>query len=114
MANPTDVQTFQGRPEIPADLERLAADFYAGWFMGDRRRLGETLHPGLARYLREQVPVAAGAGYGPDSSLELLDLYGNLACLRLRGGCGKLLLQAIRYGERWRVVNVLGDAARVA
>ena len=114
MASPTDVLTFQGRPAIPAELTRLAADFYAGWFLGDHGRLRESLHPGLARYLREQLPAPVGAGYGPEPSLELLDLHGNLACLRLRGGYGKLLLQAIRYGERWRVVNVLGDAAWVA
>ena len=109
-----DVQAFRGRAGIPAELERLAADFHAGWFQGDRGRLRETLHPGLARFLREKLPVPAGAESGPDPSVELLDHYGNLACLRLRGGYGKVLLQAIRYGERWRVVNILGDAAWVA
>jgi hypothetical protein len=110
----SDVLSLRGLPEIPAELKRLAADFHAGWFQGDRRRLGETLHPGLARYLHEHLPAPPGTGSGSDPSLDLLDFHGNLACLRLRGGWGKVLLQAVRHGERWRVINVLGDAAWVA
>lgn len=98
----------------PAELQRLAMDFYAGWFLGDRERLWEALHPGLARYLCERLPAPAGAGACPAPSVDVLDLYGNLACLRIRGAFGKVLLQTIRYGDRWRVVNILGDAAWVA
>jgi hypothetical protein len=101
-------------PRVPAELQRLASDFHHGWFLGDRERLRDALHPGLARHLCERQPAPRDCGPASAPKVEVLDLYGNLACLRLTGGFGKVLLQASRHGERWRVVNVLGEAARVA
>lgn len=98
----------------PAELKQLACDFHAGWFLGDRDRLRGALHPGLARHLRERLPRPWECGSCPALKVEVIDLYGNLACLRLTGRFGKILLQAIRYGDRWRVVNILGEAAWVA
>lgn len=100
--------------EAPAELMQLARDFHAGWFLGDRDRLRGALHPGLARHLRERLPRPQEGGSCPAPKVEVIDLFGNLACLRLTGRSGKVLLQAIRYGGCWRVVNILGEAAWVA
>ncbi len=104
----------QPRPLASADLLQLGRDFHAGWFLGDRERLEAVLHPGLSRYLRGRTHWPTAARDGAPPQVEVLDAFGNLACLRLRGAFGKVMLQAIRYGRRWRVVNLMADPGRAA
>lgn len=101
-------------PQVHEDLLRLARDFHAGWFLGDRERLASALHPGLAHFLRGRTPFPTGLVDERGPAVDVLDAFENLACLRLRGPYGRVLLQAIRYDRRWRVVNLMEDTAKVA
>src|SRR5215831_8655263 len=107
-------------------VERVVADYYESWFTGDGDRMRSALHPELAKRAvmpggeqrLELDPVsaaemgdlaAAGAGtkYTRGHHLELCDIDGNMASVKVKSAPYVEYLHLARFGERWLIVNIL-------
>ena len=107
-------------------VERVVADYYESWFTGDGDRMRSALHPNLAK--RTPVPgggqrleldpttagemgdlAAAGAGtrYERGHHIELCDIDGDLASVKVRSAPYIEYIHLARFGERWLIVDVL-------
>lgn len=107
-------------------VERVVADYYESWFTGDRERMRAALHPQLAKRAvvsggEERLELdpttaeemgdlaAAGAGtrYTRGHHVELCDIDGNLASVKVKSAPYVEYIHLARFGERWLIVNVL-------
>ena len=110
-------------------IEKAARDYYEGWFEGDSDRLARCLHPKLAKRNvdqpdREDSPIDEndwesmvngardGRGTkhrGTPFEVTVLDTTANMASVRVEGGPYIDLLHVARFGDSWRIVNVLWE-----
>ena len=110
-------------------IEQAARDYYEGWFEGDAERIGRSLHPKLAKRNvdqpdRDDSPLEEndwdsmvdgareGRGKkhrGTPFEITILDTTPNMASLRVEGGPYIDLLHVGRFGDTWRIVNVLWE-----
>jgi len=113
-----------------ADREAIlepARDYIESWLDGDPDRMGRCLHPDLVKrsvgvdsdsgearvktLSREQMVelTAAGEGTGDDRpyEIDILDVFGDLATVRLLSSSYLDYLHIARVGDRWQIVNVL-------
>lgn len=110
-------------------IERAARDYYEGWFEGDSDRLARCLHPKLAKRNvdqpdREDSPIdendwdsmvngaREGRGTrhrGTPFEITIVNTTANMACVRIEGGPYIDLLHVARFGDSWRIVNVLWE-----
>lgn len=110
-------------------IEKAARDYYEGWFEGDSDRLARCLHPKLAKRNvdqphREDSPIdendwdsmvngaREGRGTrhrGTPFEITILDTTANMASVRVEGGPYIDLLHVARFGDNWRIVNVLWE-----
>jgi putative lumazine-binding protein len=107
-------------------VERVVADYYESWFTGDGVRMRAGLHPQLAK--RALMPegekrldldtisaeemadlAAAGAGtrYPRGHHVDLCDIDGDLASVKVTSAPYVEYLHLARFGERWLIVNIL-------
>ena len=114
-----------------AGIERAARDYIEGWYTADTVRMSRALHPELAKRIVMPGPGGAsrlgqmgaaalvrgtGAGGGSDIpaadrvvDLRILDIYGDMATVRLRSTQLMDYLHLARWNGEWKIVNVLWD-----
>jgi hypothetical protein len=110
-------------------IEQAARDYFEGWFEGDAERMARCLHPSLAKRNIDQPDRAdspvdenswesmvqgarAGRGTkyrGTVFEVTVLDTTPNMASVRVEGGPYIDLLHVGRFGDEWRIVNVLWE-----
>jgi hypothetical protein len=113
-----------------ADREAIlepARDYIESWLDGDPDRMARCLHPelvkrsvradpsggdpGILTLSREQMVGFTAAGEGTrlerPYELSLLDVYGDIATVRLLSSVYMDYLHIARFGDRWLIVNVL-------
>ncbi|HEU4647856.1 MAG TPA: nuclear transport factor 2 family protein [Gemmatimonadales bacterium] len=112
-------------------IRQTARDYIEGWYTADSTRMARAVHPELAKrivtrdgsgvsYLSEtgatSLVRATQAGYGGDVpaaarqvDVTILDIYGDVASVRLRST--KLIdyMHLARWDGRWKIINVLWD-----
>ena len=107
-------------------VERIATDYIDSWFAGDGERMRASLHPGLAKRAVDgvdgdplrldetsaaEMASAAAAGRGTahprGHHVEVLDLDGNLASVKVTSTPYVEYLHLARFGSRWLIVNVV-------
>lgn len=107
-------------------IRAVAADYIEAWLLGDGGRMGRCLHPALAK--RKVIDPAAGsldlrevpyvdliedAGSGPkdvaspDYEVTVLDVFPNVASVKVASAPFMDYLHVARFGDRWLIVNVL-------
>lgn len=125
----TKVQDPQDANDLAA-IREAAMDYMQGWYEGDVERMRRCLHPELvkrviqrdpqtgAQRLRQmgQMQVVAWTQQGGGSNTPsdkrfydtiILDIYGDIACVRAESYQYVDYLQLARYEGRWVLVNVL-------
>jgi hypothetical protein len=113
-----------------AAIRAAAMDYMQGWYEADVERMRRCLHPELAKrairrdpqtgeeYLRhvtqQRLVELTEQGGGSDAPAEkrvydprVLDVYGDIACVRAESYEYVDYLQLARYQGRWVLVNVL-------
>ena len=103
-------------------VEAAATEYFGAWFDGDGERMGRVLHPDLCKRrvgerleftTREQMIEATAAGdgiaHGEDRSLDVLvlDVYGDMASVRVRSSVFYEYLHLVRTGDGWKIANAL-------
>ena len=123
------VQELVRREPTAADHDEIRAvvlDYYEGWFGADATRMGQALHPELAKrslwldsdgeeVLRTTTAArmveltAAGEGVDEsDPSVELeITVHGAIASVTARGGPYVDFLHLARTRRGWRIVNAI-------
>jgi Putative lumazine-binding len=106
---------------------RVAADYIESWFEGDAERMRQSLHPDLVKRSldpgglagdpkletigAEDMVSATGAGRGTKYPRghdgAILDLYDDMATVRVTSTPYVEYLHLARFGGRWLIVNVL-------
>jgi hypothetical protein len=112
-----------------ARIEQTARDYYEAWFTGDSDRMANCLHPSLAKRNIDQPDRAdspvdentwesmvegarEGRGTkhrGSSFEVKVLDTTRNMASVRIEGGPYVDFLHVGRFGDAWRIVNVLWE-----
>jgi hypothetical protein len=114
--------------EADRDLILEAArDYIESWLEGDAERMGGCLHPELAKravdldpdtglptvetITREDMVTATTAGYGTrydkPYELSILDVFEDIATVRVFSSVYMDYLHVARFGDRWLLLNVL-------
>jgi hypothetical protein len=108
---------------------RVAADYIESWFQGDPERMRRSLHPELVKRSlargglagepkldtigAEDMVRATGAGTGTKyprgHEVAILDLYDDMATVRVTSTPYVEYLHVARFGGQWLIVNVLWD-----
>jgi Putative lumazine-binding len=106
---------------------RVAADYIESWFEGDAERMRQSLHPDLVKRSldpgglagepkletigADDMVSATGAGRGTKyprgHDVAILDLYDDMATVRVTSTPYVEYLHLARFGGRWLIVNVL-------
>ena len=107
-------------------LAATATDYIEGWLEGDPERMARALHPDLVKrqvlpdgtvstLTRDQMVkfTAAGGGRELERGFEIavLDVYGDVASVRVLSSAYLDHLQLARLPEGWRILNALWQAA---
>jgi len=114
-----------------AAIGRAARDYIEGWYTADTTRMARALHPELAKRIvmrgpdggarlgqmgAAQLVRGTGMGGGRDIpaadrvvDLQILDIYGDMATVRLRSTQLMDYLHLARWNGEWKIVNVLWD-----
>ena len=112
-------------------IRAAALDYAEGWYAGDGDRMGRALHADLAKRIvvkREdgtwginhmtapQLVEGTRKGYGKNTpadrqlkDVKILDRFGNAAVARLEMSGWIDYLQLGKFGEEWKIVNVLWE-----
>ena len=108
------------------EIQRVALDYFDGWFDGDVERMRRALHPELAkRTLRDESLrttsagrmlelTAGGEGRREDPGdrqieVKVEDVHGTIANVTVRSAVYREYLQLVRTGEGWKIVNALWE-----
>lgn len=118
-------------PEVDAaDREAIlaaAVDYIESWLDGDPERMCRCLHPELVKraveygdrerepwienLTRDDMVAATVQGYGRryerPYDATILDVFGNIATVRVLSSAYMDYLHVARFGDRWQLVNVL-------
>lgn len=115
-----------------AGIRGAALDYIEGWYEGNAERMERAVHPELAKrivvvnaqagesMLRNMTAAelvgATGAGYGARTPAEqrrtdvrILDIYENVASVRVDAHDWIDYLHIARWNDRWVIVNVLWE-----
>lgn len=124
-----------GAGQSAADSARIVAtarDYIEGWYAGDPARMARALHPELVKriqvsdsatgrrlidnqgFSRLVFNTARGGGTRTPkerqrTDVRLLDLFRNVAAVRIDAGEWIDYLQLVRDGDRWLILNVLWE-----
>lgn len=112
-------------------IRARALDYAEGWYSGDGDRMARSLHPELAKRIAvvdkegkpalqsmnaEQLIAGTRKGYGkntpPEKQLKdvkILDIFHNAATVRLEMEGWIDYLHLAKFGEEWKIVNVLWE-----
>jgi hypothetical protein len=108
-----------------------ALDYIDGFYTSDASRMERALHPDLAKRIVQdpagpdsqlqnmtaaQLIDATGRGAGgriPDEAkkedVTILDIYNNMAAVRIDAGMWIDYLQVARWNGEWKIINVLWE-----
>lgn len=110
-----------------AEVERVALDYFDGWFDGDSARMRRALHPELAKrtLLRgeslqtlsaQQMHDLTAGGEGRredpgDRQIEVTveDVHGTIANATVRSALYREYLQLVHTADGWKIVNALWE-----
>ena len=120
--------------QTPADSTAIVAtalDYIDGFYTGDAARMERAVHPDLAKRIvadpagpdsklqnmtADQLVQATARGSGgriPDAAkkedVKILDIYNNMAAVRIDAGLWIDYLQLSRWNGQWKIVNVLWE-----
>lgn len=115
-----------GQTADETKIRRAALDYAESWYAGDAEQMRRALHPELAKRIAkgdgvsqmnaEKLIAAVAAGYGkktpPDEQLKdvkILDVFGNAASVRLEMGGWIDYMHLAKFGDEWKIVNVLWE-----
>ena len=109
-----------------AAVARVATEYFQSWFAGDGERMRACLHPALAKRTLERpgsksvtlhedpaeqlvIDTASGEGKGFDPSQEVivLDVFRDIATVKVRSAPFVEYLHLARLDNRWLIVNAL-------
>lgn len=121
--------------QTPADtaaIQQVALDYIEGWYERDRERMRRAVHPNLVKRivwrtgeedrLGEQGAqelirsTSEDADEGPrapvgerQKDIHILDIYDNIAVVRVDSNEYIDYLQVARWNEEWKIINILWD-----
>lgn len=123
--------------QSPADssgIRDAALDYIEGWYAGDAARMERALHPHLAKRFMEALPdggirlthtsalelvqqVEAGGGSAVPpgerrTDVRILDVFQDVASVRVDAHGWIDYMHLARFGDTWRIVNVLWEIRR--
>ena len=110
-----------------------ALDYIDGFYTSDAARMGRALHPELAKRIvgdpsgpesrlqnmsaQQLIDATAGGGAAriPDDAkkedVSILDVYHNIASVRIDAGVWIDYLHVARWNGEWKIINVLWEMA---
>jgi hypothetical protein len=105
-------------------IRAAALDYAQGWYSGDAARMERAVHPELAKRIAARGGLESmtaqtlvgetGKGGGSRTPKEkqladvkILDVFGNAASVRLEMGGWIDYMHLAKFGEEWKIVNVL-------
>jgi hypothetical protein len=112
-------------------LRAAALDYAEGWYTADAARMTRALHPDLAKRIvaadgtlksmnAAQLIEGTGKGYGRNvpkekqqKDVRILDRFGNAAVIRLEMSGWIDYLELGKFGDEWKIVNVLWERKHV-
>jgi hypothetical protein len=113
-------------PADVAAIARVATEYFQSWFAADGERIRACLHPALAKRTPEPqgaksltlhedpteqlvIDTASGEGTGFDPSQEVivLDVFRDIATVKVRSAPFVEYLHLARFDNRWLIVNAL-------
>jgi hypothetical protein len=125
-----------GQAQTAADSSAIVAtalDYIDGFYTSDAARMERALHPELAKRIvgdpagpesrlqnmsaQQLIDATAGGGAAriPDDAkkrdVSILDIYHNIASVRIDAGVWIDYLHIARWNGEWRIVNVLWEMA---
>jgi hypothetical protein len=114
-----------------AAIRATALDYIGGWYAADAERMERALHPHLAKRFVETLPsgevrltptsalelvqqVRHGGGSGTPSAgqrtdVRILDVFQDVASVRVDAHGWIDYMHIARFGDTWRIVNVLWE-----
>lgn len=114
-----------------AAVVATALDYIDGFYTGDAERMQRAVHPDLAKRIvadpagpesqlrnmtAEQLVQATASGAGgriPEAArkedVTILDIYNNMASVRIDAGMWIDYLQLSRWNGEWKIINVLWE-----
>ena len=118
-------------PEDTAAIRQAALDYIESWYEGNPERMERALHPDLAKRIVRRNPngesqldhmtastlvegVRKGGGKKTppekqQKDITVLDVYENVATVKLVASGWIDYLQIAKFGDRWLIVNVLWE-----
>ena len=114
-------------------ITQVALDYIDGFYTSDAARMERALHPELAKRIvrdpagpesrlqnmsaEQLIDATAGGGAAriPDDAkkkdVSILDIYNNIASVRIDAGVWIDYLHVARWNGEWKIVNVLWEMA---
>lgn len=109
-----------------AKIRRAALDYAESWYSGNAEQMRRALHPQLAKRIArtgglehmdaEKLIAGVAAGYGKKTpadkqlkNVKILDVFGNTASVRLEMSGWIDYMHLAKFGEEWKIVNVLWE-----
>jgi len=130
------INAASGQAQTVADSSAIVAtalDYIDGFYTSDAARMERALHPELAKRIvvdpagpesrlqnmsaEQLVDATAGGGAAriPDDAkkkdVSILDIYNNIASVRIDAGVWIDYLHVARWNGEWKIVNVLWEMA---
>lgn len=116
--------------DAPAERDAIlvaAADYIESWLDGDSQRMARCLHPDLVKrevvhgdsetgstletMTRDEMVAATAQGsgrrYARPYDAGILDVFGDIATVRVLSSVYMDYLHVAKFGDRWLLVNVL-------
>jgi len=130
------INAASGQAQTAADSSAIVAtalDYIDGFYTSDAARMERALHPELAKRIvvdpagpesrlqnmsaQQLIDATAGGGAAriPDDAkktdVSILDIYNNIASVRIDAGVWIDYLHIARWNGEWKIVNVLWEMA---
>ena len=130
------INAASGQAQTAADSSAIVAtalDYIDGFYTSDAARMERALHPELAKRIvvdpagpesrlqnmsaEQLIDATAGGGAAriPDDAkktdVSILDIYNNIASVRIDAGVWIDYLHVARWNGEWKIVNVLWEMA---
>ena len=130
------INAASGQAQTAADSSAIVAtalDYIDGFYTSDAARMERALHPELAKRIvvdpagpesrlqnmsaEQLIDATAGGGAAriPDDAkktdVSILDIYNNIASVRIDAGLWIDYLHIARWNGEWKIVNVLWEMA---
>jgi hypothetical protein len=107
-------------------IQAAALDYAEGWYSGDAKRMERAVHPELAKRIAARgglqnttaqklvEQTAEGGGVGTPKAKQLadvkiLDIFGSAASVRVEMSGWIDYMHLAKFGDDWKIVNVLWE-----